>query len=96
MEDFFNIHKDSTEIDYDDLFSGPNKVTFGQLAMLEHLLYTVKGLNTYELNKIESEMDNYTEEKATEIINYLKEFVPILDCRKQFEKMCRDGVFKPE
>ena len=95
MEDIFE-NNDSKEIDYDDLFSGEAKVTYGQLGMIEHLLYTARGLDSYKQKQIEQEMDNYTEEKATEIINYLKQHIPILDCRKQFEKMCRDGVFKPD
>ena len=64
------------------------------MSMIEHLCDTAKGLDDSVRRMILKEYQDYTEEEATTEIKYLKEFIPITDCRKQFEKMCRDGVFK--
>lgn len=93
MENFFDKHKDSKDIDFNHLFSGPDKITGGQEAMIEHLLETARGLDETKRRMIGQEYRNYTEEQATEEIRYLKEYIPIRDCRDQFKKMCKDGVF---
>jgi len=82
------------EIDFDYLFSGEEKISFSQAGMIEDLLEKNLNITDTERETITKEYEGYSEEYASKQISYLKEQLPIKDCRDQFKKMCKDGVFK--
>ncbi|QDP63170.1 MAG: hypothetical protein Unbinned5930contig1000_13 [Prokaryotic dsDNA virus sp.] len=95
FEDIFEEDDNSLkEINFDELLEG-NKATIGQLGMLDHLIDCAM-LTEGERQKIKSEYEEYSEAEASACISMLKENLPINDCRDQFIKMCKDGVFKEQ
>ena len=84
------------EIDYDYLFSGEEKISFSQMGMIEDLLDNNLNITNLERQQITQEYGGYSEEQAGKTISYLKECLPIRDCREQFKQMCKNGIFKKD
>tara|TARA_B100001250_G_scaffold391616_1_gene392679 strand:- start:1708 stop:2019 length:312 start_codon:yes stop_codon:yes gene_type:complete len=95
FEDIFEEDDNELKnINFDELLD-EKKVSFGQLGILDHLIECAV-LSQGEYQKIKSEYEEYTEAEASACISMLKENMPLTDCRDQFIKMCKDGVFKDE
>tara|TARA_R100001530_G_scaffold136314_2_gene116376 strand:+ start:1621 stop:1890 length:270 start_codon:yes stop_codon:yes gene_type:complete len=84
------------EIDFDYLFSGEEKISFSQMSIIEDLLDKNLNIIDTERHTILQEYKTYSKEYAGKQISYLKRSLPLTDCRDQFKKMCKDGVFKTD